>query len=142
MSFPAGQIQAAGTTGKSNTGQHPCLADPVLHRSLLQCHYSGVAPSTRQTYQSGLNAFNKFCHVFGIPPFPASSLTLEYFCVHVSQHVSYKTLKVYFSGICLARDRLTPQKVFHYTWYAEGSIANRVITVGPDYPSQSTFYET
>ena len=36
------------------------------------------------------------------PPFPASSLTLEYFCVHVSQHVSCKTLKVYLSGIRLA----------------------------------------
>ena len=35
-------------------------------------------------------------------PFPASSLTLEYFCVQASQQVSYKTLKVYLSGICLA----------------------------------------
>ena len=102
VSFPAGQIQAVGTTRKSSTRQHPCLADPVLHRSLLQCHYSGVAPSTRQTYQSGLNGFIKFCSEFDIPPFPASSLTLEYFCVHASQHVSYKTLKVYLSGIRLA----------------------------------------
>ena len=78
------------------------MADTVLHRCLLQCRYSGVAPSTRQTYQSGLNAFTKFCSEFGIPPFPASSLTLEYFCVHTAQHVSYKTLKVYLSGIRLA----------------------------------------
>ena len=35
-------------------------------------------------------------------PFPASSLTLEYFCVQASQQVSYKTLKVYLSGIHLA----------------------------------------
>ena len=63
-----------GTTSKSNT-RH-------------------VAPSTRRTYQSGLNAFN-------IPPFLASSLTLEYFCVYVSQHVSYKILKVYLPGIRL-----------------------------------------
>ena len=35
-------------------------------------------------------------------PFPASSLTLEYFCAQVSQHISYKTLKVYLSGIRLA----------------------------------------
>ena len=102
VSFQAGQIQAAGTISKSRSRQHPCLADPVLHRSLLQCHYSGVTPSPRQTYQAGLNAFIKFCTDFGIPPFPASSLTLEYFCVHSSQHVSYKTLKVYISGICLA----------------------------------------
>ena len=35
-------------------------------------------------------------------PFPASSLTLEYFCVQASQKVSYKTLKVYLSRIRLA----------------------------------------
>ena len=35
-------------------------------------------------------------------PFPASSLTLEYFCIQASQQVSYKTLKVYLSGIRLA----------------------------------------
>ena len=62
----------------------------------------GVATSTRRTYQSGLNAFNTFCRQFGIVPFPASSLTLEYFCAQVLQHISYKTLKVYLSGIRLA----------------------------------------
>ena len=46
----------------------PCLADPVLHRILLQCSYSSVAPSTQKTYQSGLNTFNKFCSDFGKPP--------------------------------------------------------------------------
>ena len=68
----------------------------------MQCCYLGVAPSTRRTYQSGLTAFNTFCHQFGIVPFPASSLTLEYFCAHVSQQISCKTLKVYLSEICLA----------------------------------------
>ena len=78
------------------------MADTVLHRCLLQCRFFGVAPSTRQTYQSGFNAFIKFCSQFDITPFPASSLTLEYFCAHASQHVSYKTLKVYLSSIRLA----------------------------------------
>ena len=32
------------------TRYHPCVADTVLHRHLLQCRYFGVAPSTRQTY--------------------------------------------------------------------------------------------
>ena len=68
----------------------------------MQCRYLGVAPSTRRTYQSGLNAFKSFCTQFGIAPFPASSLTLEYFYVQASQHISYKTLKVYLSGIRLA----------------------------------------
>ena len=39
---------------------------------------------------------------FGIAPFPAISLTLEYFCAQASEHVSYKTLKVYLSSIRLA----------------------------------------
>ena len=64
--------RTAGTASESNPRRHPCLADAVLHKSLLQCRYSGVAPSTRQPYQSGLNAFTKFCSEFGIPPFPAS----------------------------------------------------------------------
>ena len=74
---------------------------------------------------------------FGIPPFPASSLILEYFCVHASQHVSYKTLKVYLSGIRLGhieRGMADPTKVLHYTWCAEGFITSRVITKEPDYP--------
>ena len=81
------------TTGDSCTGQHLCLADTVLHRSLMQCCHFGVAPSTHQTYQSGLTTFNTFCRQFGIVPFLASSLTLEYFCAHASQQISYKALK-------------------------------------------------
>ena len=84
------------------TRYHPCVADTVLHRHLLQCRYFGVAPSTRRTYQSGFKAFNMFCSQFDITTFPASSLTLKYFCAHASQHVSYKTLKVYLSSIRLA----------------------------------------
>ena len=50
---------------------------------------------------------------FWYSSFPASSLTLEYFCVHASQHVSYETLKVYLSGIRLAhieREMTDPTK--------------------------------
>ena len=43
---------------------------------------------------------------FDITPFPASSLTLEYFCAHASQDVSYKTLKIYQSSIRLAHIEL------------------------------------
>ena len=96
--FPTGQVQRAGTTSKPCNRQHPCLAELVLHRCLLQCRYLGVAPSASQTYQLK----STFCHKFGISPVPASSLALEYFCVQASQHISYKTLKVYLSGIRLA----------------------------------------
>lgn len=77
------------------------MANTQLHARLLQCRYNGVASSTRRTYQSGLNAFANFCARFNILPLPASSLTLQYFCAYVSQHISYKTLKVYLSAIRL-----------------------------------------
>ena len=78
------------------------MADTVPHGCLLQCCYFGVAPSTHRTYQSGFNAFVTFCSQFDITPFPASSLTLEYFYTYASQHVSYTTLKAYLSSIRLA----------------------------------------
>ena len=93
---------ATGTTGKLNTKYHPCEANTVLHRHLPQFCYFGVTPSTLRTYQSGFNAFITFRSQFDITPFPASPLTLEYFCAHASQHVSYNTLKVYLSSIKLA----------------------------------------
>ena len=42
-----------------------------------------------------------FCARFNISPLPTSSLTLQYFCADVAQHISYKTLKVYLAGIRL-----------------------------------------
>ena len=51
--------------------------------------------------QSGLNAYFSFCSRFNITPTPASSLTLQYFCVDKSQSVSYKTIKVYLAAIHL-----------------------------------------
>ena len=77
------------------------MAYTILHRRLLQCRHHGVASSTQCAYQSGLNAFFSFCSRFSMPALPASSLTLQYFCADISQSVSYKTLKVYLSGICL-----------------------------------------
>ena len=53
--------------------------------------YLGTVPSTRCVYQSGIKAFSD---KFKIQPLPAASLTLQFFCVDVSSHASYKTLKV------------------------------------------------
>ena len=77
------------------------MASPSLHRRLLQCRYYGIAQSTRRTYRSGLNTYLLFCNCFNITPAPASSLTLQYFCVDNSQSVSYKTLKEYLAAIRL-----------------------------------------
>ena len=96
--FPDGQIQEAGSPCKPNSRQHPVMANTNLHRRLLQCHHHGVVLSTRCTYQSGLHAFISFCARFNISPIPESSATLQYFCADISQHVSYKMVKVYLSG--------------------------------------------
>jgi len=77
------------------------MADPELHNRLLQCRYHGDAESTRRTYQSSLNKFRSFCSRYTLIILPASSLTLQYFCAHESQHVSYKTVKVYLAAIHL-----------------------------------------
>ena len=78
------------------------MADSFLSTSLRQFIYLGVAPSTRQTYTSGINSYLQFCSQFNITPYPASSLTLQFFCTHLAQHVSYKSIKVYLAGIRLA----------------------------------------
>ena len=78
------------------------MADPILLRSLQRFVYLGVAPSTRQMYTSGVNSYLQFCSRFNIIPYPASSLTLQFFCADLARRVSYKSIKVYLAGIHLA----------------------------------------
>jgi len=74
---------------------------PILSQHCDQCQSLGVATSICRVYQCGLNSFYKFCEKYRIQPLPASSLTLQFFCVDVSSQVSYKTLKVYLTAIRL-----------------------------------------
>ena len=48
-----------------------------------------------------LDLTNSFANQFNIQQFPATSLTLRYFCTSIAQRVSYKTIKVYLAGIRL-----------------------------------------
>ena len=77
------------------------MAHPVLDTLLVQYLTLGFAPSIRRTYQAGVRCYLQFCNLFNIVPFPASSLTLCYFCVHIACQVSHKTIKVYLSGVWL-----------------------------------------
>ena len=77
------------------------MADPVLDGLLHEYQSLGVAPSTRRTYRAGVRSYQQFCNQFNIQQFPATSLTLRYFCTSIAQHVSYKTIKVYLAGIRL-----------------------------------------
>ena len=77
------------------------MADPVLDGLLHEYQTLGVAPSTHCTYRAGVRSFQQFCNQFNIQQFPATSLTLRYFCTSIAQRVSYKTIRVYLAGICL-----------------------------------------
>ena len=77
------------------------MANPVLDRLLNEYQSLGVAPSTRRTYRAGVRSYQQFCDRFNIQQFPATSLTLCYFCTSIAQRVSYKTIKVYLAGMRL-----------------------------------------
>jgi len=48
-----------------------------------------------------MKKFHSFCSQYSFISTPASSLTPQYFCAHVSQFVSYKIVKVYLAAIHL-----------------------------------------
>lgn len=50
LSFPGEQFQETSPASKHHIRQHPCLAIAALHACLLECHYHGIAASTRRTY--------------------------------------------------------------------------------------------
>ena len=86
-------LQATGSECSRPTRFHPCMAHTVLDTLLVQYQTLSVAPSTRQTYQAGVRSYLQFCNQFNIVPFPASSLTLCYFCAHIACQVSHKIIK-------------------------------------------------
>ena len=77
------------------------MADPVLDGLLHEYQSLGVAPSTCHKYRAGVRSYQQFCNQFNIQKFPATSLTLHYFCTSIAQRVSYKTVKVYLARIRL-----------------------------------------
>ena len=77
------------------------MADPALEGLLSHYQSLGVAQSTRRTYQAGVRAFQHYCTLYAIAAYPASPLTLCYFCCYMAERVSYRTIKVYLAGIWL-----------------------------------------
>ena len=69
------------------------MTDTLLSTSLRQFVY----PAGK--HNSGINSYLQFCARFNIQPYPASSLTLQFFCTDLSQRISYKSIK---AGIRLA----------------------------------------
>ncbi len=61
---------------------------------------SGVAPSTRRTYQSGSNRYVRFCSDYGVAPFPTSERNLSFFVgVLFRDGLSGSTIKGYLSAV-------------------------------------------
>ena len=58
-----------------------------------------LAPSTKNSYRSGLNAYLLFCHQAGISSFPVCHQNLCSFASHLSHSVSFKTIKTYLASI-------------------------------------------
>lgn len=80
---------------------HPCQLDPALATNLRWFQLLGVAPSTRRTYQAGINRYLQFCARYHLHPFPSSPLTLRYFAVHLADSVKHSTIKIYLCGLRL-----------------------------------------
>ena len=77
------------------------MANSSLTAQLQRLQTLGVAPSTRRTYQAGITQFRSFCSQYHLPFLPASSLTLRYFCAHLSTRVKHSTIKLYLSALRL-----------------------------------------
>ncbi|CAI8007565.1 hypothetical protein GBAR_LOCUS31769, partial [Geodia barretti] len=78
---------------------HPCLQDRLLTRKLEHLQTLGIAPSTRRTYQAGVHHYQQFCRLYDLSPWPASELTLRYFCTHAYKTLSHATILVYLAAI-------------------------------------------
>ena len=78
------------------------ISDPVWrHLDFLKNSFlfSALAPTTINTYSSGVRQYLSFCLHFRIPPLPLRESVLENFCSSLHPRVAYKSMKVYLSGV-------------------------------------------
>ena len=83
-----------------------CACASSGYQALSSCGWGlgtrlGVAPSTRRTYQAGINRFTQFCTSYNLQPLPASPLTLRYLCAYLSPSVQHSTIKLYLTALRL-----------------------------------------
>ena len=82
----------------------PTFPDQSLTAQAAHYIFNSIATSTRRTYSSGERHFIRFClfHKLISPqnPFlPANESTLIHFITHLSNTVSYSTIKVYLAAV-------------------------------------------
>ena len=70
--------------------------DPIVQ---FYC-YSGLADSTRKTYQVGVNRYSQFCNSYSAVPFPVSESLLCYFVATLAQQgLAPATIRTYLAGV-------------------------------------------
>ena len=82
----------------------PPFPDTRLTKQAAQYIYQSIATSTRRTYSSGERQFIRFCLSYKLispqnPFLPAHESTLIHFVTHLSNTVSYGTIKVYLAAV-------------------------------------------
>ena len=60
---------------------------------------NSIATTTARTYQTANHKFIQFCNSASFIPYPASSLTLQYFLPSLPDKLSYTTIKTYLAAI-------------------------------------------
>ena len=82
----------------------PSFPDTRLTRQAAQYIFQSIATSTRRTYSSGERQFIRFCLFHKLispdnPLLPVHESTLIHFVTHLSNSVSYGTIKVYLAAV-------------------------------------------
>ena len=112
------------------------MANPVLHKCLLQCRHYGVAESTRWTYQSGYSMHSVINMVL---PRPQHHHRYFYTSIPTNLSVSHKPLKFIWQQSVYTISSTAcwiPLRITFYIWYA-GVFADCKVTHNVlDCPSQ------
>ena len=140
--FPDGQIKKASSTCKHSSRPHSCITSAILHRRLLQCRYLRVVSLSWCTYTL-IRTQCTFLILFTFQ-YSSTSSIFPYTPIFLDWHftsVSYKTLKLYLSGIHLVHidHRLpdpTDDKLLQLICH--GICINKRISRNQGYPSPLT----
>ena len=73
----------------------------MAHR-LAFLQSQAIADSTSRSYQAGIRRYSTFCASMKWQTFPATETTLRFFAAYLADQVSFKTIKLYLTGIRFA----------------------------------------
>jgi len=86
---------------------HSHLYHGPLGRDLVHFLRQSTAPSTQNTYRSGIRSYTTFCLSNQITPFPVTEASLCFYAVSLANRkLSFKTIKVYIFGVLYQNNML------------------------------------